>query len=127
MTTKDWELVRRRCTLWRHAKMKADGYELSLTEARLKNKVYILIYVDGKVDYSLTDTDNEVRRKFFWKRSRSFYSREYIKGMEKLQGKRACKAEGIYRKIEMWFPYWASFSRLKSHFKKNCDALELVD
>jgi hypothetical protein len=133
MTNEEWKTVEDELkSPFGHAKLKCDGYEVALVVQRYKElKFRITIYVDGWIKGKYVTEDSEIRRKFMCPRSKYVYSAKSRIEAKKMKKKELelLKSKGFdpWRKITYWTPFWSSFRSLKSHLRKNCETIELID
>lgn len=128
MTKEQWETVEQKLqSLYGIiVKLQADGYVLSLQIQRHKMKLYIVVYVDGKIKGEWLMEDCEIRRKFFQKSKHSLLSR---KEQEKLKRERKAFREAVLSNsvYYTYSPYWSSFRSLKRHLCQNCTDITLYE
>lgn len=128
MTNEQWEAVEQKLqSLYGiTVKLQADGYVLSLQIQRHKMKLYIVVYVDGKIKGEWLMKDCEIRRKFFQKSKHSLLSR---KEQEKLKRERKAVRELVLAQsvYYSYSPYWSSFRSLKRHLCQNCTDIALYE
>lgn len=111
--------------LYANVYLECESYRVSAGMARDKNRLVCVVYVDGVMRgdwFGIYDDESElsdIQRRFcrpIWKPK---YPRKFVTQMEKIQGKRKCKAAGYYDKRLVIYPYWASAKRFISHLKKH--------
>lgn len=120
MTNEQWETAEQELQLpYGIVKLQADGYVLSMQTQRHKMKLYIAVYVDGKIKGEWLMKDCEIRRKFFQKSKHSLLTR---KEQEKLKRERKAVREAVlaHSVYYSYSPYWSSFRSLKRHLRQNC-------
>ena len=106
------------------AKLEIDGYDITLATEIYKNKVIYAVYINGKIKMAHAIEDCEERRRFYNKHASCVYSsKEISKAPKHIQ--KFMKKNNVA--IEWYEPYWNSFNRMKSHFIKNNESIELVE
>ena len=127
MTDEQWKQVEDSLNdlyLCSKVKLKIDGYDITLVTDIYKNKVIYAVYINGKIKMAHAIEDCEERRRFFNKHISSLYSaRELNKAPEDIR--EFLKKHN--KTVEWYEPYWNSFNRMKSHFIKNNESIELVE
>ena len=104
-------------------KLKIDGYDITLVTDIYKNKVIYAVYINGKIKMAHAIEDCEERRRFYNKHASCVYSsKEISKAPKHIQ--KFMKNNNIA--VEWHEPYWNSFNRMKSHFIKNNESIELA-
>lgn len=129
MTDEEWKKVEEalRCPPFGFVKLKADGYELTITFARDKSpmKYCLAVYVNGQMKFEWITEDCDIRRKFYHRSVRKQVSKKGLKEIG-ITEKQYEKVTGCKNECEFYMPYWGSFARLKAHLIKNNDSIELV-
>lgn len=126
----DWKGIEERLDhAYGSAKLKVDGYEISLSVEKGKNLRYeIMVYVNGWFRGEWLNNDCEERRRFFRRRSFYVYKRKQRESLRKLS-KRLQKQMGIDldKKLAYYTPYWPSFKPLKAHLLRNNKDIKWID
>jgi len=128
MTKQEWKEVESNMQPFGAARLKIDGYEISLAVHPVnKFKFAICIYVNGVIKGNYLTEDCEERRRFMRESKRCAYSGKHKKRMLKF-GKKYLKEWGvdINKTYSIYFPWWNSFNSLKRHLVKNNKSIELV-
>ena len=114
--------------LWTPVKLRCDGYEVYLTLVRVNQfKNAIRVYVDGYFRGIWMSSDSEEGRRFYPTRTRRVYSKEKVKRIVKVYGKRAAAKHFDLDTVITWkSPCWGSFGALKRHFIKHNDSIEWI-
>lgn len=131
MTAEEWKDVEISLTSpFGRAKFKIDGYTVDVVvekESPKSLKYVLAVFVDGAIKGKWLVNDCDIRRKFFYKCTRSHLSAKYKNSSE---FKRLCKKmrEEIIRMstYEYYSPYFKSFRTLKNHFIRNNTSIELI-
>ena len=124
MTDEQWKQIENALNSFSRAKLKIDGYDIALATEVYKNKVIYAVYINGKMKMAHAIKDCEERRKFFNKHTSPLYStRELNKAPEDIRE----FLKNHNKDFEWYEPYWNSFNRMKSHFIKNNESIELVE
>lgn len=132
MTATDWEKVENKLSYpFGRVKLRIDGHDVVIMVEREgpKSLKYVLaVYVDGFIKGEWITNDCEIRRKFYYKSTRSLLTAKIKNSPEYIRMKKAQK-EALEKKYqyETFNPYFTSFKTLKAHFIKNNDSIELVD
>jgi hypothetical protein len=130
MTPEDWKTVEQKLSFpFGMVVLKADGYEVALRVEPVKRLQYqIMAYVDGQFKGKWTLEDCEIRRKFMRPRTTYAFPTKDRRALKKL-GRTALSNMGIDpdRRITYYTPLWTSPRTLKTHLRKNCQNIELVE
>lgn len=132
MTKEDWKIVERQLSsLYGSAKMKIDGYIITVTYARMTMTRYCLaVYVNGVFKGEWLSEDCEIRRKFCNPQKRQVLSEKektkLIKEVGKRKFERFAKENPQKLQYTVYSPYFGSLRSLKSHILKNCTSIELL-
>lgn len=132
MTKEDWEYVKTRWGVpYATICFMVDGYKLGLSTRRDGMSLVMLVFVDGfsRGEWLVKTSSGEWRdeaRRFLQTRSRQVYSSKSIKTWEGILGKRKCRAEGIYAKVESKQLWWKSFHSFKRHLIAHNESIELI-
>lgn len=131
MSPENWEKVDNALQFFYGSiKLRCDGYVVRLilmpSGSRFRNA--IRVYVNGKIKGAWYLEDCEERRRFFCPK------RNYLWGWKrraelKKMGKRALKRLNIDPKAVhvSYSTDWTSFRRMKAHFIKNNEKIELIE
>lgn len=127
MTPQDWKEIEKRLQyLYSLVKLKCDGYEVTLTLARISQmKNAIVVYINGEIRGKWLAEDCEERRRFFRPVTKSIVSPKQKAGWKKLSKKTRQELEARTR-YTCYYSYWTSFSALKRHLIKNNNTIELL-
>lgn len=116
MTKQDWIEAEKQVGLFSHLELNCDGYKLTICEARQKNKIVILFYVN---DYFKGEWYNECeeRRRFF----RPFKNKIYKSKKEESLFRKWAKRDGkeFISHLECYSWHWNSFKAFKNHLIKH--------
>jgi hypothetical protein len=135
-TPEEWkEIEEKLASVYSGVELLVDGYELYLTLSKIsKMRLAIVVYVNGWLKAEYWRDDCEERRRFYSRSKRHVYTKRFRDAMSKLEKKlsrsRILKAANlkpdvdIYRTVDVFTPYWTSFSRLKAHLIKNNESIE---
>ncbi len=124
MTAEEWKEAEKRLNAFRVVKLLIDGYTVSLMLCRENMKLYILVYVNGKVKGEWITTDCEERRRFMYKSKRCLIGKyDKKKGLSKRQYDKLKEKYTHY----YYSPYFSSFKTLKSQFTKNNKDIQLLE
>lgn len=124
MDKAQWDKVEKRLRI-QHCpvEMIIDGYEIYLILLPDKGLTQcISVYVNGYIKTEWALNDCEIRRRFYNRRTGCIFKGAELKKVSKAKRK-ALREKYTY---EYFVPYWTSFSRMKNHFIKNNDTIELV-
>lgn len=128
MTEEDWKKAEEQCSLFTTCILEIDGFRVSISEERYKNKILILVYVDGYIKGKWLGTLNEEiqEQKFYNHKSRYLHRRKWQEFMRKnksmFNGKNP-KERVVY--VESSFPSFLSLKRqYKKRFGNNIKLLE---
>ena len=124
MDKAQWDKVEKRLRIQHYpVEMIIDGYKIYLILLPDKGlKQCISVYVNGYIKPEWALNDCEIRRKFYNRCTKSLFKAADMKKLSKANRK-ALREKYTY---EYFMPYWTSFSRMKNHFIKNNDNIELV-
>lgn len=107
---------------------KADGYVVSAGLERNKNRLLIVVYVNGSIKgawYPRRGQPMAEEARRFWRHTiKPVASQKFIKDMEKIFGKRDCKARGLYDKWTFAEPFHLSAKAFISHLRKHNTEIE---
>lgn len=135
MTPQDWKDIEQAlATPYGHARVLADGHELTLAVERSKWLRYVVaIYIDGKIEWGKTvrPEADAIERKF-WRVRRTFLYGPKVRAHAAAQAKkRGMPAElrGIWERqatasFEMLDPTFASGKAACAHLRKHCSQVE---
>ena len=128
MTAEEWKTCEQRLfSNYRGVRLKVDEYNLTIAVVPTKKlKLEIMVYIDGEFRGEWIINDCEIRRRFYNKHKKCFYSQAEMKKIMRLR--KALREEELKNAYYYWYePYWQSFRSLKSHLIKNNSSIELVD
>lgn len=132
MTATDWEKVENKLSYpFGGVKLRIDGHviDVMVEKEGPKSLKYVLaVYVDGYIKGEWLTNDCDIRRKFYYKSTRSLITAKMRNSPELKKLKKAQKEE-LEKKYqyETFYPYFTSFKTLKAHLTKNNDSIELID
>jgi len=127
MTNEEWDNVEQQLFLLQRVDLVCDGYNINLCIIRIKMKLVIGVFLNGKIDFNCAETDCEIRRKFFNSEKHYRYPAKIRVQLKKFSKKRL--KEQDVNPNETWLfysPLWKSFSSLKRHLIKNCKSIEVI-
>lgn len=132
MTATDWEKVENKLSYpFGGVKLRIDGHDIDVMVVKEgpKSMKYVLaVYVDRYIKVEWITNDCEIRRKFYYKRTKSLLTKDFRKSSVFKHMKKKEQEEWIKKyTYEYYSPYFSSFKTLKAHFTKNNDSIELVD
>ena len=135
MTPQDWKDIEQAlATPYGHARVLADGHELTLAVERSKGLRYVVaIYIDGKIEWgkAVRPEADAIERKF-WRSKRTFLYGSKERAHAAAQAKKRGMPEGV-RKIwarqaeasfERLDPTFPSAKAACAHLRKHCSTLE---
>ena len=131
MTAEEWKDVEISLTSpFGRAKFKIDGYTVDVVvekESPKSLKYVLAVFVDGAIKGKWLVNDCDIRRKFYYKCTKSNLSANY-KNSYKFKSLSKKVREEIIRTstYEYYSPYFKSFRTLKNHFIKNNTSIELI-
>jgi hypothetical protein len=104
-------------------KLMCDGYELTISREQEKNRLVLMVYIDGVWKGEWIHKDCEERRRFFCPSTRRLYSRakvdKSLAGMGKRQSEKWRAEMGLDKTMTIYMPVWGSFTALRRHLVKN--------
>lgn len=132
MTATDWEKVENKLSYpFGGVKLRIDGHDINIMvekEGAKPLKYVLAVYVDGYIKGEWITKDCEIRRKFYCKRTKSLLTKDFRKSSVFKRMKKSVQEEWIKEHTyEYYSPYFNSFKKLKAHFTKNSDSIELID
>ena len=123
MTDEQWKQVENALNSLGQAKLKIDGYDITLAATILKNRITYAVFINGEIKTAHAFDDCEERRRFYNKHIHCFYSASKIKNAPK-DVQAFLKDSGTF---DWYEPYWTSFRRMKAHFIRNNESIEFVE
>lgn len=100
-----------------------DGYKLTIQREREKNKLVLVVYVNGVRKGEWTRQDCEERRRFFCPSTRRLFSKakadKITAGMGKRYKEKWIAEMGLDKTMTIYMPVWSSFTALRRHLIKN--------
>ena len=127
MTKEEWESIERKlCFPGAYARLKVDGYSITLKVMRYKMKMVIAVYTDGYIKGEWLVEDCDIRRRFYQRRKHSLLTAADKKKLAK-ERKSVQKAVQERAAYYSFSPYWASFRSLKRHLMKNNESIEICE
>lgn len=126
MTDELWEELEDSLSLFSTQHLLIDGYKIGLQLRRAKGlKLVIMVFVDGVFKHKwLHEEGNELRRRFYWKRSKYAVSKKFRDAYVKHLGKRKAKKDGYFDKVNWWMPWFESFRTMKRTLKRNNESIK---
>lgn len=113
--------------------LRCDGYLVTALLTRTqKTRLQIIVSVNGwefRGDWFPTSDRemSEEARRFWFPRRKAKYTQKQIRQLEKIWGKRKCRAEGFYDQFVMPMPIWNSANSFIRHLKANNESIEVID
>lgn len=105
-------------------KLKSDDFCIWLINQREGNKLYTVVYVDGRFKLEWAATDCDIRRRFMCPSKRCIAPK---KELDKIRSKkRRQEIKDKYSYIA-YSPFWSSFRRLKKHLVENNDSISIIE
>lgn len=123
MTAEEWKKAEERLNAFQMVDLLIDGYTVTLMLCRDNMKLYITVYVNGKVKGEWLTKDCEERRRFMCKSKKCLLKpsdRKKLK-LTKTEYEELREKYTIYN----YTPYFSSFRTLKSQFVKNNQNIQL--
>ena len=126
LTKEEWNEVEKKLqSFFDMAKLKCDGYEVTLKLERLDQyKNAIMVYVNGYFKGEWLNGESEEAKRFYKKVTKTITNsrgKAFKKLPKKLQKELATKYSYSY-----YLPYWTSFGSLKRHLIKENASIELI-
>ncbi|MBQ8515048.1 MAG: hypothetical protein IJ496_06600 [Ruminococcus sp.] len=128
MTPEQWkELEQTLSSSYGFAKLKIDGYNITLVELYKGLRRCIAVYVDGKIKTENIIKDCDIRRRFYCK-----HTKQLVRIDKKMTAKMSEAEKKVVEEFEKenyyehYEPCWTSFRSMKNHFIKNNSSIELV-
>ncbi|WP_338414747.1 hypothetical protein [uncultured Sphaerotilus sp.] len=104
-------------------KLMCDGYKLTISREQEKNKLVLVVYVNGVWKGEWLTNDCEERRRFFCRSERRLFSKARVEknmaGMGKRQKEKFIAEMGLDKTMAFYMPVWSSFTALRRHLVKN--------
>lgn len=113
MTKQEWIEAEKLVTLYSALLLDCDGFRLSISETRSKNKIEVIVYVNGFLKGEWISNDCEERRRFYQKKKKQMHSQKKIKQWKRLFGKT------LEQYAYYYLPFWTSFKAFKAHLINN--------
>lgn len=124
MTTDEWKETEKRLNAFQTVELLIDGYTVTLILCRENMKLYIAVYINGKMKGKWITEDCEERRRFMCKSKRSLIGRyDKKKGLSRREYEKLKEKYTYYS----YAPYFASFKTLKNQFTKNNKNIQLLE
>ncbi len=105
-------------------KLKADNYCIWLINQREGNKLYTVVYVDGKFKLEWAVTDCDIRRRFMCPSKKCAASK---KDLDMIRGKKRKQEIKDKYKYIAYSPFWSSFRRLKKHLVEHNTIIKMEE
>lgn len=100
-----------------------DGYKLTIRREQEKNKLVLVVYVNGVWKGEWIQQDCEERRRFFCPITRRVFSKARVdkatEGMGKLHKEKWIAEMGLDKTMTIYMPVWSNFTALRRHLVKN--------
>lgn len=133
-TKEQWQEVEKNLSsLFSGVYLRCDGFVVyaSLVRASV-SKLCIQPYVDGVLAgaWFLSAEDGtyaEQAVRFYRPVDKTCYTPKFVKVMEKVIGKRRCRAEGYYDKRRYYMTTWGTPAAFIRHLKKHNDHIQVID
>lgn len=127
MSEKDWKRAEEALNLFTPVYLDCDGYQLAIHEIRDGNKIVIMWFVNGVMEYKWLQEDCEERRRFARLSQSYLYSKKERDRMKK-HGKKLLKEMGWNpdKKFSIHLPDWLSFRSFKRHLKANNKEISII-
>jgi hypothetical protein len=124
ITPADWVRMKANLSgLFGSEDLLCDGYKLTISRQQSKNRLHLVIFINGEWKGSWITTDCEERRRFFCPSTKRLYSQkkidEILKGLGQRQKKKFIAEHKMDRAYTSYSPYWNSFDSLRRHLVKN--------
>lgn len=125
----DWKEIEKTLrNLWCPVNLWIDGYKVTLILSRISTyTLAIKVYVNGSWKGKWMLEDCEERRRFYWESKRYRYNQAIRKKFKKKTHLLGMSLKDLNSTFSIWFPYFQSFSQLKSHFLKHNESIEFYD
>ncbi len=95
-----------------------------LINQRKGNKLYTVVYVDGKFKFEWAATDCDIRRRFMCPSKKCIATKKELDKIRSKKRRQEIKDEYTY---VAYSPFWTSFKRLKKHLVENNDFISIVE
>jgi len=132
-TPEQWaDITRRLDSLFDVIHLRCDGYLVSATLGRIKNRLEIMTYVNGEIKgkwWGIYDDESDMHpeaRLFLRHSKRPIMKPKELKIWEKIHGKRECKKRGYYGHKLFVMPTWLSARSLVANLKRRCTVIEIL-
>ncbi len=128
-TAEQWQQIEERLSHpYGSVKLKIDGYDISLQVKPIgPRRQAIAVYVNGWIKGKWLGKSCPERDRFCCPKEKSLHTKKAQASFIKVFGKRRAEKYGYMKKLQLWYPYWTSFRRLKSHLVKHNERIELID
>ena len=113
-----------RCTQWSSSVLQCDGYRISLREERLKNRIYIMVYINGLFKGEYLNKECEIAKKFYYHKKSYLYKGKLKKILLRIPAKRRILDPQSH--IIMVYPYWSSIESFLRNIEKTCQNIEII-
>jgi hypothetical protein len=134
----DWQKIKQDLSVtYGGVYLRCDSYLVYAHMTRHKMKLIIEVYVNGFIKGGWIYVGRESQKDRMGDIARKFYcltvirktkrDREFLKTMEKLQGKRKCREEGYYDRLVQALPFFSTPGAFVSHLKKHNKSVEIID
>lgn len=124
ITPADWKRIEEGLSgLFGSEKLMCDGYELTIQRQQEKNKLVLVVYVNGVWKGEWIREDCEERRRFFCPSTRRLFSKAKVDkstaGMGKRHKEKWIAEMGLDKTMTIYIPVWRNFTALRRHLVKN--------
>ena len=124
ITTADWKRIEESLSGRFGAEhLMCDGYKLTIQREQEKNKLVLVVYVNGVWRGEWLKNDCEERRRFFCPITWRVFSKAKVdkatEGMGKRHKETWIAKMGFDKTMTMYMPVWGSFTALRRHLVKN--------
>lgn len=135
ITKEQWKVIEAALTApYRIMKFRCDGYQIAAQVLALKSmKLVIAVFVNGDIDGSWPDSEDERCTKFWQKKSKYMLSAvQRKKALLASKDKRLSKEnrnffrENAEKKFEYWQPYFETPGAFCRNIRKTCKEIELI-
>lgn len=105
-------------------RLRADDYTIWLVTQREGNKLYTVVYVDGRFKLEWTTTNCEIRRRFMCPSKKCVAAKKELDKIRKKKERQKVKDKYTYI---AYSPFWSSFKRLKKHLIENNNEIIVLE
>ena len=105
-------------------RLKADDYNIWLINQREGNKLYTVVYVDGKFKFEWATTDCDIRHRFMCPSKKCVVTKQELDKIRSKKARQEVKEQYTYL---AYSPFWSSFRRLRKHLIENNNEIILLE